>query len=771
MHRYAFATLAIIVCTGWSASHADNFVSTKSNELRQFGAQVQVIQQKYANPLANTRFYTMQRRIVDAQVQFELQDYERASILFTDVLRFRGIERSREYVPILLQLARCHYQMKNYNSAREALNLAYRNSVGPPQLQALYYLVEIALETRNRKDLNRLFSTLSSMSPGSMRADILYVYGKALYELDMLGKADGAFTSIRPNTPYFIKARYFRAAILIRQKQVKAALRIFAEIAAMKVTRKDDRKVVELAHLSLGRIYYELGQFSKSLNHYQEIGRNSPQFEAALYEISWVFIKQKRYKRAMSALDILLLVSDDNDQAIEANILKGRLNIMLADYSTAVDTFKELIKRFEPIRAELAALRRDKKKLALYFRWLLRKGNDKFGLDKVLSDKAAKWVESNEHMLKIIGLFARMAKDRKDVIETMRAIQVIERVLAQPNRVEIFPALKRGYDQILELQNRLILFNKALIDHEASAVQNTVSPQEKELLARYTSERHALERKLLSIPLTVKALTQRSLSMRTKYDELKREAKRAETRLAIIRTQLLATEQYLADLRTQRSKKTISAQRAEQFRTRLQVEKQALRQLFNQILALKDSIDAEVRKVGTGDYVVRGESQLKLAVIRAQKREEELLNRFKSKWPANSRADLLTVRRLRGTAWGYMTILNNVIVRIEQKIDDKVSYFRKILTAERRNLGRYMRVVSTYERDSQSLSGKIGSSQFDLVFNKLSSIILEADLGIIDVAWKKKKQESEKIRKLQQDQRKMLTNLRKNFQSLLKGKD
>lgn len=760
------AVLAVISPRGSAADALD----VRSNDLNQIESQVRTLRQQYANPIASTRFYTLQRRLIDAQIQFELKDYERASILLTDALSFRGIEKTRDYVPALMMLGRCHFRIKNYNSAREAFRKAYAVSYGTRQQEALFYLVEVALETHDQKSLRQLFNVLSRIGSSSMRPGTQYVFGKALYRLGEVHRANQIFSSVPASSPYYYKAQYFRAALLVRRGLLQPALQLFTQISKAKLDAryKDMREVIELSHLALGRIYHELADYAKALDHYQEIRRQSPHFVEALYEIAWVFIKRKNYKKALDALDVLLLVSEDNALAIEGNILKGRLNLMLNDYSSATETFQELVTRFEPIRAELAKLKKDKQQLARYFRSLLLKKGDRVGLERVLSDKAAKWVESDENMLRIIGLLGRMSNDRRDVEETMRTIKLIEQALSEPNRVKIFPNLKKGYVEVLEAQNRLILVNKYFLDRELRVMRSAVDPKDQSTLTQYTDERHALEGRLLSMPLTIQDLTQRTLNVHAKYDELKKEARVAETQIALLRKQLEAIEQFLRAEQVKRPERK-NDRRTREIESELIKERDRLRDLYKRLVALKDSIEREVLRVGVGDFVVRAESNMKAKLVRLQRRDDEFYRRYQSSVPSSQRSLVTRLHGLRTRVWAAMTSLDNITVRIEQKIDEKVRTFQTILQAEKQKLVRYRRSVENYERDSRLLSGEIGQKQFDLVYKKLSNIILEADVGILDVAWKKKKDESQKIRKLQEDQRKLLLNLRQNYQALIKG--
>ncbi|MCA9522579.1 MAG: tetratricopeptide repeat protein [Myxococcales bacterium] len=767
--RRLLVVIAVLTAMPLHSLFADA-LDLRSNDLNQIESEVRTLQQQYANPIASTRFYTLQRRLIDAQIQFELKDYERASILLTDALSFRGIEKTRDYVPTVMMLGRCHFYIKNYNSARAAFRKAYAASYGTRQQEALYYLVEVALETHDLKALQQLFRVLSRIGVSSMRPETQYVFGKALYQLGEVHRANQIFTSVLASSPYYYKAQYFKAALLVRRGLLRPALQLFTQISQAKIDKryKDMREVVELAHLALGRIYHELAQYSKALDHYQEIRRQSPHFVEALYEIAWVFIKRKNYKKALDALDVLLLVSEDNALAIEGNILKGRLNLMLNDYSSATETFQELVTRFEPIRSELAKLKQDKQQLARYFRSLLLKRTDRVGLERVLSEKAAKWVESDENMLRIIGLLGRMSKDRRDVEETMRTIRLIEQALSEPNRVKIFPTLKKGYVAVLEAQNRLILVNKFFLDRELRVVRNVVDPKDQSTFAQMTDERHALERRLLSMPLTIQDLTQRTLNVHAKYDDLKKEARVAETQIALLRKQLDAIDQFLRTEQVKRPERK-NDPKTKAIEKELLKERDRLRDLYKRLVALKESIEREVLRVGVGDFVVRAESNLKAKLLRMQRRDGKFMRRFASSLNGKNRSLANRLHGLRDRVWAATTALDNITVRIEQKIDEKVRTFQTILQAEKAKLVRYRRSVENYERDSRLLSGEIGQKQFDLVYKKLSNIILEADVGILDVAWKKKKDESQKIRKLQEDQRKLLLNLRRNYQALIKG--
>ena len=75
----------------------------------------------------------------------------------------------------------------------------------------------------------------------------------------------------------------------------------------------------------------------------------------------------------------------------------------------------------------------------------------------------------------------------------------------------------------------------------------------------------------------------------------------------------------------------------------------------------------------------------------------------------------------------------------------KVDDIRRQIGNERQRVDGYTATLGGVRGDTESLGGAIAASSFRHVMERIEAVILEADVGIIDVAWKQKDDRTERI--------------------------
>jgi hypothetical protein len=88
---------------------------------------------------------------------------------------------------------------------------------------------------------------------------------------------------------------------------------------------------------------------------------------------------------------------------------------------------------------------------------------------------------------------------------------------------------------------------------------------------------------------------------------------------------------------------------------------------------------------------------------------------------------------------------------ISARAGERLAGIAKILTIEKRNIAEYQVTVRAYEDNARSLSRDVGFGMIRNAQRRLADILLEADLGLVDVAWQRKQEKTTAIRELQEE--------------------
>ena len=269
------------------------------------------------------------RRLVDAEVAYSLGDYAGASLALFELATKPGPDRETA----TFYLAESLYQKGDRGAARAY----YEQVVTAGNVSSKYYqpslerLIEIAIAQKDTAGAAPAVAALDRVSPGLRQPSVPYVRGKLAYSQDKYDEAIAFFQEVPKGSEAELPATYYMATAYVAKKDIQRATEIFADLTGRKPKTNNDRRIVELSQLALGRLFYERDQQSKAIDSYLLVDRRSDLFPDALYEVAWVYVKAKQYDKALRALELLSLSDPQSTKTPTVRILEGNLRIQGAD--------------------------------------------------------------------------------------------------------------------------------------------------------------------------------------------------------------------------------------------------------------------------------------------------------------------------------------------------------------------------------------------------------------------------------------------------------
>lgn len=724
---------------------------------------------EFANPLAIVRKFPFQKRLIDARVFFELGNYESAAIVLLDVVDNPGFAGNLEFEPAQYLLAQCLLRINNPKAAQDTLRLVARGRDPALAEQARFFLIDMALTSDDDVALRQLVNEMG----GSATSDqTRYGLGKAYLRLSEPDKAILWLGVIGPQSPLYREARYYLAVAYTAKKQYPQALDIFTSLAASSGTSEKELDLRDLAWLGVGRLQVEMGDVPRALTSYQQIGRNSPHYEVALYEMAWAYIKQEQYDKALLTVDILLLTVQDEQINVDAHVLRGRLNITMDDYDEAMDSYTAIINKFAPIRNELVRFTRDPNDIQRYFQWLLERRSSGVGqarLSAPLSERTSKWIESTRDIGRVANVFDRISGESRDISEAKAVGEELERILSAKNRVELFPNLRDGWTRALVLENRLVILSSAILEAQAADVRGRLGTADAAELDELLAWRRSLDEKARRLPTTFEAYDRRQAGVTGRYRDLERKNFMVEQSLAEVKRQLLALERYINDKQFADEGEKLSTEREAELRAEIELEKTSLQGLFDELTALQRDIQLEARRVGTGDTASQGERNLKQALIAAHVREGAFYDRTGLRLGGRIDKDGRAYNDLRRRIIDAITQLDGLVAGIDDEVGVKTAELRAQVSREMGALRGYSGEVSSYDSEGRDLSRSMGEELFHRAQSRMDQVVLEADVGILDVVWEKKARATKDLQKVNEQRSHRLQQLSADLKALREG--
>lgn len=716
-----------------------------SRQLSSMSGEIQGLESDYLKPAALESKYKRESRFNDGKVAYYLKDYQRASVLFVDLVRKEN-ESFPSYRESIYLLGDSLFQLRNYNAARRYFLQLTEMGPGLYYEEAASRFLEMAFETRNFDGVDTVMSRLqNSSSSGALS----YISGKTLYRQEKYDAAIEAFDRAALTPEYTAVATYFKGVCLATQKKFAEAQQVFEAVATRNGESVRDLDVSELAWIAQGRIAYEQADYDRAIDMYARVPRVSDHFDRALWELTWVLVAKEMFREARRNVEILLLSAPDSIFVPDAKLLKADLSVRLDEYELAEEDYRDVLNTFEPTKLEMDNFVAKQSDLQAFFGVLVQselQGSEPTEMPPLVRQ----WIDTDPTIRSATVLIKDVRSVSDDLEDTMSVLREINARLDSSTRVQSFPELAQGYAAGVEIESRLLQIRRQLLDAQVSAAQSALSESERAQWGQMEAELDSFRQAFAQMPKTREDMAKREDAVFYEFDRLKGQLDSVSYQIDSLRAQLAAVDTYLKNdygrPLTPEEMARINALRKEANASITELE--ALRAQLQQELSMTRD------QVGMGDAVVLAEARLRQNYSDAITRAETFLNgRGASGEISSARAQ---VSPLQGRLDAYFT-------KMTALIDEKVGELRGVVRAEETLLTEHRASLEEIMHASQGGAGVLAYLNFMRTRAKLDELVLRGDVGLIDVTWQKKERMSNKINQLFEDRTGELRMLQEAF--------
>jgi tetratricopeptide (TPR) repeat protein len=691
------------------------------------------LERRFLVPEMMERNNRLTARLNDGQLLFIMKDYDRAAMALLDVVDDPKNRSHPAYRDSLFYLAESLFALRNYRPA--AQYFAEATSVGTPaqRRQAVARLLEIALATHDAQAAQTYLARAGELANQGEEPTLFYAIGKFHYRQASYAEAVTWFERVPETHGLHRRALYFAGVSYVRLNKLAEATAAFEHAISVSADAQansdeaEETEIGDLARLAVARILYERGELAKAIEAYEGIDKASKLYDKGIYESVWISIKEKDYEASVRKLEILLIAQPDVLHGADSRLLQGRLLLMLGRYDDAQNAFQQVQYEFTPIREEMLAIERSARgDLEGHFNRVIGRNLASFDLSTFLPPKAAEFAGPDMDADRAVTLVGDLAQEKRDVEDAHRTIERLDALLNAPNRVEVFPSLLEGVLQAIEARAALAAARVALVDGAATDAVR-VDPE----YVRLRDARRGWESRYAEIPRTAQALKARDKKVDGQLRELDKAGFALNVQIHGLEAQLAAIEKFVEDTVETRGKgggeQAVFAQI-----TRELAEARALRDEYEQ---LSRRIEVSRLKVGVNDEASTEDEKVRQQLSAALDAEEAYLASRGQAVPAAERTRLGT---LEGRALAFLQKSSAVV-------DEKIAELKRQVERERQNLGGYTSELAEYQGQTESLGGKIAARSFRAVQARVDAVVLEADVGSVDIAWKQKQDMSKLI--------------------------
>lgn len=755
--------LALAIAVAFSMTASSVFaqdIQRIEGNVDKFDEQVQDLRARYMEPALLRSKYKLEARFNDAKVAHFLEDYQRAAVLFVDVVDDDKFQRFSSYREALYLLGDSLHKMRNYRAARRYLDKLIEMGTGEYYQEAAAKLLKIAFETRNFSDADRIYALLNQS--GSMNPALAYIAGKALYEQEKYDEARESFQRATVDPEYTVVAQYYIGVTYAAEKKIAASRAAFQKIIdnPQTVTQRDD-EVIDLAYIALGRLAYEEGDLELAIDYYARPRRGSPHFDAALWEMTWVLIAKKNYPAAKRNVEIFLMEDPDPRFEPEARMLLADLSLRIGNYEEASADYRELLDRFRPVKAEMDEFVERQQDLPAFFGTVVE--DELRGVEPdFMPPLVARYVADTPTMKATKRVLQDVRSVSLDVDDSLRMLDEINARLNSSTRIQSFPVLADGMSRGIELESQLVQTRRDLIAAEYDAIQPGLTDGERKEWQARMDALDEIQEKVATAPKTAEALGEREQIVMSEFDRLRRTIDEVGYQIDSQQAQLSAVDAYI---KNQYGRPLSDKEQAEIEARRRQIinNLEELRRIKTEI---QREIDFARREVGVGDSVSEAERALRTRFRARLADARQWLEQRRGKAPGSADSELARIERVRSQLPPVEARLQGYFETMNELIDERVTELRDEVAVERDLVETHRQSIRELITKSQTGAGVLAYLNFMRARAEFDEIILRGEVGLTDVAWQRKDDMSQKINDLFEQRTLQLQELQGSFEEV-----
>lgn len=763
--RAAAAALAAVALVPWPG-RADTLERVE-RELAAVEQRMGVLEAQAARPDESPAMRAA-RKLSDGETQYLLGDWHHAALLLSAAVEEPAFRESAAYPAAVFYLADALRRQGSCSAASPYYDALLALPSAPHRGEALAGAIACAVAERRPDRVDALLPEAERVSGGAPPAEVRYLAAKSLFLRTDLAPEEreartlAALAAVPP--PYLQQAAYLHGVLHLERKDLEGALVRFEACHAAAAVDPRQREVQDLCALALGRVTAELGRPADAVDWYQRVPRESPHFEDALYETAWVFVKAGQDDAALRVAAMISDLAPESPLAPEATVLQGHLHLRLGRYAAATEAYSRVINAYAPVRDEIDAILGMHDDPVAYFDELIGRQGSAFDVATVLPPVALRWAGTRKDLSDSLRMVSELDAARRQLDEATALADRIDALLTRGDGVDAFPVLRGLLADAHALENHGAVLEARAVDAAVAAAGAALAPEVRARVAEGAAARAALRAPVEALPRTAEDVRAREARMHARVAVLEGEAFRLGYQIAGLHAAIGGAERWLERHRAELS---VDPEERAQVGDELR-EHRAVVALYDEALVGVRRDLALARDAAGATEALKEEAALRARLHDALRAEREALEAARSGLPAQAIAALDRAAAVAARAAALRERSRALGERLAAAAQGRAGALRERVSAERRAAAEAVAVLEGIQGDARDVVGRIAYRAFRQVGAQFYQLVLKADVGLVDVAWSRKRARLDRIQQLSLQKATELRQLDLDYRGLLR---
>jgi tetratricopeptide (TPR) repeat protein len=736
--------------SGWAAGLATVLAASSSLALSESQARQQAEAELQAAAATSQRIAPTARattatvppaeRVAAGELMLRTRDYDRAAEELGKVVELfrQGQAPESTYADAAFLQGEAYFQSQQLLSAqrsfRTILDQGQRAPFDSYAGRALSRLVDIAWRRSDTASFDYIFERLAQLPATDESGSVQYARAKAHFTRGNYAAARSALGTLSASSPYAHQAQYLLGVILTKEAAAASpaepsanrfaqAIEQFRSVTRMPGDTQEHRHVIDLAWMAIGRLYYEVDNYLDASSAYSRIGRSSPEFSAMLFELSWVWVRLGDYERAQRSLEVLTITDPGTLEVADGALLRADLMLRSGQFDRALAAYESVRDRFDPLRAQVERFLSTTTDPAVYYDKLTA---EEFAGGNELSPLVLEWARQQAEEDNVFSMIDDVTRSRATLRRANRLATKLRAMLSSRARAKAFPELRAALEQTVGAINRLGAARHLL----ARGMDSVASDEQGGELASVRGARRALMRRVGFLPVTEGDFVNRESVGETQWNLASQQLQRLTLEVDRLRAIVNGLHRVLQDAAAHGV--VSDAASRDRFREEVAANERDLEVYQARISAYQEIIEMGRAQIGFGDQRYVEDDEVRKEFRRLFLREVELVA---------SGQDTKAVdyaRQIQGLlqrADATESELSATRAKYEAQAEESAVRLVQVVNQEASNLEGYASTLEGLDQQARLLVGQVAMNNFARVRDRLKTLVLKADVGIVQQAW------------------------------------
>jgi tetratricopeptide (TPR) repeat protein len=315
------------------------------------------------------------RYLQDGMAAYDREDFLAASGFFWRVVQEQDVSADSIRPRAQFELAKTLVRMRLLQGALFFFDEIILTGPSHPFFEAsAEWLIVIARRLPGDSEMLRRIHAFAPLFPDRVeekyRDEMAWYLGQHAFNVGERERALQYLSLVTPVSTFHPEAVFLQGITHVRLGENRQAVEVFERLLDMTRRGGQDRRLHELARLSLARTYYGLGNYPRAVEYYEAVPRASDAWLDSLFESSWAYYQLEQFNRALGNLHSLNSPFFNDQFYPEGAVLQAVIQFYSCRWTEVKATLEEYDFVYGPLLEDLRARMGELEDELAYFQFL-----------------------------------------------------------------------------------------------------------------------------------------------------------------------------------------------------------------------------------------------------------------------------------------------------------------------------------------------------------------------------------------------------------------